>query len=57
MKLTKEERDILASVERGEWQRVPAYQKEVCRYKTTSRKKRKSEKEGGSGRNGLRIAR
>ena len=33
MKLTKEEKDILDSVERGEWKRIPDYKKEVARYR------------------------
>ncbi len=37
MKLTKEERDILDSVERGEWKRVPNYEKEVARYREAAR--------------------
>ena len=33
MKLTKEEKDILDSVERGEWKRIPNFKKETTRYK------------------------
>jgi len=33
MKITKEERDILDSVERGEWKRIPNYKQEAARYK------------------------
>lgn len=33
MKLTKEEKDILDSVERGEWKRIPDYKKEEARYR------------------------
>ena len=33
MKLTKEEKDILDSVENGEWERIPNFKKEVARYK------------------------
>ena len=33
MKITKEERDILDSVERGEWKRIPNYKQETARYK------------------------
>jgi len=45
MKLTKEEKEILASVEKGEWKRVPNFKKEVTRYqeyaKATLRKDRR----------------
>ena len=37
MKLTKEEKDILDSVERGEWKRIPNYRKEVARYREAAR--------------------
>ena len=37
MKLTKEEKDILDSVERGEWKRIPDYKKEVARYREAAR--------------------
>ena len=33
MKITKEEKDILDSVERGEWKRIPNYKQEATRYK------------------------
>jgi len=36
MKLTKEEKDILDSVERGEWKRIPMFKQEVVRYKATA---------------------
>ena len=37
MKLTKEEKDILDSVESGEWERIPNFKKEVARYKEAAR--------------------
>lgn len=37
MKLTKEERDILAAVERGEWQPVAELAKEKRRYQSVAR--------------------
>jgi predicted DNA binding CopG/RHH family protein len=37
MKLTKEEKDILESVERGEWRRIPDFDKEVKRYQEYAR--------------------
>ena len=37
MKLTKEENDILESVERGEWKRVPNFKKEAARYREAAR--------------------
>ncbi len=37
MKLTEEERDILGSVERGEWKTVPDFAKEKRRYETAAR--------------------
>lgn len=33
MKMTKEEKGILDSVERGEWKQIPNYKKEVARYR------------------------
>ncbi len=32
MKLTKEEKKLLDSVEKGEWKRIPNYRKETARY-------------------------
>ncbi len=32
MKLTNEEKDILGSVERGEWRRIPDFKREAKRY-------------------------
>jgi predicted DNA binding CopG/RHH family protein len=32
MKLTEEEREILDSVERGEWKKIPNFKKEAKRY-------------------------
>jgi len=37
MKLTKEEKEILDSVERGEWKRIPHYRKEAARYRDAAR--------------------
>lgn len=37
MKLTKEEKNILDSVERGEWKRIPNFKKEVKRYQEYAR--------------------
>jgi predicted DNA binding CopG/RHH family protein len=37
MKLTKEEKDILESVERGEWRRIPDFDKEARRYQEYAR--------------------
>ena len=37
MKLTKKEKDLLNSVERGEWRRIPDFEKETKRYQESSR--------------------
>lgn len=37
MKLTKEEKDVLDSVERGEWKRIPNYEREAERYQQAAR--------------------
>ncbi len=37
MKLTKEEKDILESVENGEWETVPNFKKEANRYQQAAR--------------------
>jgi predicted DNA binding CopG/RHH family protein len=37
MKLTQEEKDILKSVERGEWRRIPDFDKEAKRYQEYAR--------------------
>lgn len=37
MKLTKEEKDILDSVERGEWKRIPNFKEEARRYQEVAR--------------------
>jgi len=37
MKLTKEEKDILESVERGEWRRIPDFDREAKRYQEYAR--------------------
>ena len=36
-KLTPEERELLESVERGEWRRVPDFEKEAKRYQDYAR--------------------
>ena len=33
MKLTKDERDLLDSVERGEWTSIPDFEREAKRYR------------------------
>ena len=37
MKLTKEEQDILKSVEKGKWERVPDFAEEKKRFEATAR--------------------
>jgi len=37
MKLTKEEKSILASVERGEWKSIPNFKREAKRYQEAAR--------------------
>jgi predicted DNA binding CopG/RHH family protein len=37
MKLTKEEQEILESVERGEWQSVPKVEEEAVRYQAAAK--------------------
>jgi len=37
MKLTKEEKEVLDSVERGEWKRVPNFEREAKRYEEAAR--------------------
>ncbi|MBN2123957.1 MAG: antitoxin [Deltaproteobacteria bacterium] len=37
MKLTKEEKEILESVEKGEWRRIPDFDKEAKRYQEYAR--------------------
>ena len=44
MKLTKEEKDILESVERGEWRRIPDFDKEAKRYQESARATLRKEK-------------
>jgi predicted DNA binding CopG/RHH family protein len=36
MKLMKEEKDILHSVERGEWKSIPNFKKEAARYRAAA---------------------
>jgi predicted DNA binding CopG/RHH family protein len=35
--MTKEEKDILASVENGEWKRIPNFKREISRYREAAR--------------------
>ena len=37
MKLTKEEQEILDSVEKGEWRQIPDFQQEATRYREAAR--------------------
>lgn len=37
MKLTGEEKEILDSVEKGEWKRIPNFEKESARYEEVAR--------------------
>ena len=37
MKLTQEEKSLLDSVERGEWKRIPDFQREAARYREAAR--------------------
>jgi len=37
MKLTKDEKEILDSVERGEWKRIPNFKEEARRYQEAAR--------------------
>jgi predicted DNA binding CopG/RHH family protein len=37
MKLTKEEKDLLASVEHDEWQRTPTFEDDKQRYESVAR--------------------
>ncbi len=37
MKLTKEEKDILASVEKGEWKQIPKFKREAKRFQESAR--------------------
>ena len=37
MKLTREEKEILESVERGEWKRIPNFKNEAKRYQEAAR--------------------
>ena len=37
MKLTKEERDILESVEQGDWKSVTSFKEEAARYRASAR--------------------
>ena len=37
MKLTKEEKSILDSVERGEWKRIPDFKREAERYRDAAK--------------------
>ena len=44
MKLTKEEEDLLKSVERGEWRRIPDFEKEAKRYQESARETLRKDK-------------
>ncbi len=37
MKLTKEEKDILASVEKGEWKQIPKFKREAKRFQESAK--------------------
>nr|VFJ47101.1 MAG: Predicted DNA binding protein, CopG/RHH family [Candidatus Kentron sp. FM]VFJ47630.1 MAG: Predicted DNA binding protein, CopG/RHH family [Candidatus Kentron sp. FM]VFK07647.1 MAG: Predicted DNA binding protein, CopG/RHH family [Candidatus Kentron sp. FM] len=37
MKLTQEEKDILDSVERGEWRRIPNFEQQAVRYREAAK--------------------
>ena len=37
MKLTKEEKELLTSVERGEWKQIPDFESEVSRYRQAAK--------------------
>ena len=37
MKLTKDEKDLLDSVEKGEWKRIPDFKQESARYREAAR--------------------
>jgi predicted DNA binding CopG/RHH family protein len=37
MNMTKEEKDILVSVENGEWKRIPNFKRELSRYREAAR--------------------
>lgn len=37
MKLTQEEKNLLESVERGEWRRIPNFPREATRYREAAR--------------------
>ncbi len=37
MNLTKEEKELVDSVERGEWRRIPNFKKEAGRYREVAR--------------------
>ena len=44
MKLTPEEKDLLNSVERGEWRRIPKFRKEANRYRAAARSSLRKDK-------------
>ena len=37
MNLSKEEKELVDSVERGEWRRIPHFKKEAARYRESAR--------------------
>jgi predicted DNA binding CopG/RHH family protein len=44
MKLTKEEKDILDSVERGEWKQIPNFNREAKRFQESAQATLKKDK-------------
>ena len=44
MKLTREENDILESVDRGEWKRIPNFKREAQRFQSIARTTLKKDK-------------
>jgi predicted DNA binding CopG/RHH family protein len=44
MKLTKEEKDILNSVERGEWKQIPKFNREAKRFQESAQATLKKDK-------------
>jgi predicted DNA binding CopG/RHH family protein len=44
MKLTKEEKEILDSVERGEWKQVPNFKREAKRFQESAKASLKKDK-------------
>jgi len=46
MKLTKEDQEILDSVEKGEWRRIPGFRREAARYREAARAASGKDKKG-----------